>query len=85
MTHYLEERIAESRETTVPRYGIGADGYSLRSGAPTRLMVRIEGDRRWRRLMCWQFSNAGTLFIRVGGRSLIVRESDVPEPRRVAR
>lgn len=77
---YLETTIAESRRTDVPRYGIGADGYSLRSGAPTSILVRLDGEKRWRRLMCWQFSNAGTLFLRIGGIPYIVPEHQVPDP-----
>jgi len=71
---YLTQSIAESRQTAAPRYGIGADGYTLKSGAPTSYLVRLSGEGRWRRLMCWQFSNAGTLFVKVKGECLIVRD-----------
>ena len=79
MTEYLERPIAERYETEPPRYGMCSDGYTKRRGAPTSWMVRIEGDNIWRRLMCWQFSNAGTLFVRVKGRPFIVREHQLPE------
>jgi len=75
---YLEKTIIQSRQTDVPRYGMAADGYTLRSGAPTSYMIRLEGEKRWRRLMCWQFSNCSTLFVRIGGKCLVVREHDVP-------
>lgn len=81
--HTLETKIAEVRETETPRYGIAASGYTVRSGAPTSKMIRLENETRWRRLMCWQFSNAGTLFVRVNGAPLVVREHDVPEPSNV--
>lgn len=78
--HYLNRKIVERRETPCPCYGMTVGGYTLRSGAPTSTMIRIEGEKRWRRLMVWQFSNAGTLFVRYKGRALIVREYDLPEP-----
>ena len=34
-------------------------------------MLRLEGEKRWRRLMCWQFSNAGTCFVRVKGQPFV--------------
>ena len=76
---YLETRIAESRRTDTPRYGMAADGYTVRSGAPTSYMIRLSGEKRWRRLMCWQFSNCGTLFVRMRGVCYVVRDHDVPE------
>lgn len=77
MVEYLETPIADKRRTDTPRYGMAADGYTLRSGAPTQWLVRLDGEKRWRRLMCWQFSNAGTCFVRIGGKCLIVR--NLPE------
>ena len=71
-------KIVASRRTDVPRYGIGAYGYTLRSGAPTGWMVRLDGETRWRRVMCWQFSNAGTAFLRIGGVPVIVSDADLP-------
>lgn len=65
---YLARDIVDSKETpTVPRYGIGRDGYTHRSGAPTRTMICLKGEYRWRRVMIWQFSNAGTCFVKIGG------------------
>ena len=55
-----------------------ADGFTVRSGAPTSWLIRLDGEARWRRLMIWQFSNAGTLFVRIKGRALIVREHELP-------
>lgn len=71
---YLTQSIVESRQTKPPRYGMAADGYTLKSGAPTSYLVRLSGESRWRRLMCWQFSNAWTLFIRIKGECLVVRD-----------
>jgi hypothetical protein len=65
---YLTTKIAEKRQTdNTPRYGMARDGYTLRSGAPTSYMIRLEGEKRWRRVMIWQFSNAGTCFVRING------------------
>ena len=75
----LQTAIAEKRETEQPRYGMAADGYTLKTGAPTSLMIRLAGEKRWRRLMIWQFSNAGTLFVRIKGKPVVVSEFDIPE------
>ena len=79
--HYLTTPIAEARYTPRPLYGMTVDGYTKRSGAPTHLQIRLEGEKRWRRVMIWQFSNAGTLFLRMGGKNRIVNEFDLPEAR----
>lgn len=79
--NYLTRKIAESKRTLLPRYGMSRQGYTLRSGAPTSVMVRLEGDRIWRRVMVWQFSNAGTAFVRIKGEAFVV--SDIPEPSKV--
>jgi len=60
---------------------MAADGYTLRSGAPTGLMIRLDGEKRWRRLMCWHFSNAGTCFVRIKGKEFVVDGFDIPEER----
>ena len=75
MTQYLEDggfSIAEAKRTDTPRWGMAASGYTHKGGAPTSVMVRLEGETRWRRLRCWQFSNAGTCFLRVMGANYIV-------------
>lgn len=75
---YLEKPIVAAKLTATPRYEMASDGVTIRSGAPTSRMIRLEGETRWRRLMVWQFSNAGTLFVRVGGKPLVVNEYDLP-------
>jgi len=78
MPLYLETPIVETRQTTQPRYGMTREGYTVRSGAPTSTMVRLQGEKIFRRLMVWQFSNAGTAFVRILGKNYIVRDSDLP-------
>lgn len=74
---YLDKPIVETRERAAhPGSGMTRSGYTLRRGAPTSLMIRLDGEKIWRRLMVWQFSNCGTCFVRVKGECLIVR--DVP-------
>ncbi len=75
---YLEKKIVAVKDTNVPRYGVTVFGYSVNSGAPTHKMIRLEGEKIWRRLMCWQFSNIGTCFVRINGQSFIVRDYDIP-------
>lgn len=70
--------IAETRRTDVPRGGYTVDGYTVRAGAPTGLKVRLEGETRFRRVYVWCFSNAGTAFVRIMGKPLILRDYDLP-------
>ena len=76
---YLEKKIVENKRTETPRYGMAADGYTVRSGAPTSMIIRLEGEKIWRRLMVWQFSNAGTCFVRIKGECLIVPDHAIPQ------
>lgn len=82
MVEYLQANIAAKRQTNAPRWGMTRMGYTLSSGAPTSWLVRLEGEKRWRRLMVWQTSNAGTCFLRVKGKNyVVVHLDDVPEER----
>jgi hypothetical protein len=74
----LDTKIIAAKRTATPRYGMAADGYTLRSGAPTSVMVLLEGEKRWRRIMVWQFSNVGTCFLRIKGNDVIVSEYQIP-------
>lgn len=71
---YLETPIVETKISETARPRLTRDGYTVRAGSPTATLVRLQGETRWRRLMVWQFSNAGTLFVRVKGECLIVRD-----------
>ena len=51
------------------------DGYTKRSGAPTNLMVKIEGSNRWYRVMQDCFSNSGTDFIRTKNNPFLIVRS----------
>ena len=77
MRKYLEQKIVEVRRTETPRWGMTREGYTCRGGAPTSRLIRLEGEKRMRRLMVWCFSNVGTLFVRVRGEVLVVREYDL--------
>lgn len=69
---YLTQTVAETRRTDVPRHGVTRLGYSVRSGAPTDTLVRLDGEKLWRRVYVWQFSNLGTRFVRVKGEPLVI-------------
>jgi hypothetical protein len=75
----ITTKIEEARRTDQPRYGMARDGYTKRSGAPTSVKVRLAGERRWRRLMVWQFSNSGTCFLRMRGREYVVPNYLIPD------
>lgn len=76
---YLQTEIAQVKYTDTPRYGFTRMGYSVRTGAPSHVMIRLEGEGRWRRVMVWCFSNASTYFVRVAGECLIVSGYDLDE------
>lgn len=83
--HDADMRIVDVRRTDVPRYGVRADGYSARSGAPTCYLVKVAGGRLalrdvavWRRIRVWQWSNAGTAFVRIRGCDYVIRDCDLP-------
>jgi len=80
MPIYLKTKIVESKRTNIPRYGMTIDGYTQINGAPTSIMVCLDGEKRWRRVMCWQFSNIGTCFVRIKGKEYIVRDYQIPKP-----
>lgn len=75
--------IVEMKLTPTPRYGLTREGYTIRSGAPTSKMVRLAGETRFRRVYCWQFSNAGTIFLKIKGENVIINEFDLPNEGRV--
>jgi hypothetical protein len=77
---YLAEThtIEAAQRTDTPRGGYTADGYTLRRGAPSGLRLRLAGEKRWRRVYVWCFSNAATAFVRIAGVPHIVRDHDIP-------
>lgn len=82
MVKYLREtgrQIVEMRQTETPRWGMTVDGYTYRNGGPTSRLVRLDGEKRWRRLMVLCFSNVGSLFLKIGGERLYVDEFDLPD------
>ena len=79
---YLTTKIVESKHAPCanPYAGMTRMGYTKRLGAPSSLMIRLDGEKRWHRLMVWQFSNAGTCFVRVKGTPLVVPDHAIPTP-----
>lgn len=65
----VEEAI---RAVRTPSYGRTSSGYTKRSGAPTSVLVRLKGEKKFRRAMVWQFSNAGTTFVNIKGQPHVV-------------
>jgi hypothetical protein len=79
---YLEKPIDRKRVSIPKNRRLTVDGYTPLAGSPSDWMVRLEGESRWRRVYCWQFSNAATLFVRVGGKTLVVRDYDLIDAKR---
>jgi hypothetical protein len=78
---YLATKIVASKHVaTTPGAGMTRDGYTKRSGAPTGTMIKLEGEKIWRRVMVWCWSNSGTCFVKIKGECLIVREYEIPAP-----
>ena len=76
---YLTTPIVEVRNDPPPHgSGMTREGYTKLSGAPTARMIRLQGEKRWRRLMVWQFSNMGTMFVKIAGTPHVVRQEDLP-------
>ena len=73
----LTKQIVDARRTARPNYGMAVDGYTKRSGAPTSIEIKLKGEKIWRRLMIWQFSNAGTTFVNILGEPHIVDSTEV--------
>ena len=65
----VEEAI---RAVRTPNYGMTRSGYTKRSGAPTSVLVRLKGEKKFRRAMVWQFSNAGTTFVNIKGEPHVI-------------
>lgn len=78
MADYLTKKIAGAKCTREPRPRLTRDGYTRRSGSPSSMMIRLEGEKIWRRVMVWQFSNAGTTFVRIKGKPLIIPAHELP-------
>lgn len=70
-------KIVASKQTKTPNYGIARDGYTISSGAPTSYMVRLEGEKRWRRVMELCFSNTSTHFLKIKGKKEILSWWDI--------
>lgn len=55
----------EKKDAPMPHHEMGlsytASGYGRK--IPTRMMVKIPGSPRWRRVYCAIFSNIGTLYV----------------------
>ena len=51
----------ERKETPAPWQRTTATGYGRK--LPTTLMVKLPGGKRWRRVYCCQYSNAGTCYV----------------------
>ena len=51
----------EHKITPIPRKGQTRSGYGRR--LPTRYLVRLPGERRWRRVLAICYSNAATLYV----------------------
>jgi len=77
MPQYLDKFIEGVRRTDIPRYGMCVDGYTKQSGAPTCFLLKLEGEKIWRRLMVWCFSNSGTHFLRIKGIEYLMTDTQL--------
>lgn len=79
----LTRKITHVKRAPFPhgvRWGMTAGGYTAASGAPTDYLIRLDGAKRWRRLMFYQISNAGSCFVRgPGGAKLWISDHRLPD------
>lgn len=65
--HYLSE--LEHKSNPLPHHKLGlsytSSGYGRK--IPTTMMVKLPGTKRWRRVYCCIYSNAGTCYVVVKG------------------
>lgn len=61
----------EHKTTPVPRYSASQTGYG--SKIPTRHLVRLPFDGRWRRVYVTCYSNSGTAWVKWLGGWCVVR------------
>lgn len=64
--YLIDSLVAEEKRTPTPKLRTTRDGYTVRAGSPTSYMVRLQGEKRWRRVYEWCFSNTSTTFLRIG-------------------
>lgn len=62
--------VTATTRTTVPRSGQTVSGYGGR--IPTRYKVRYGAQNRWYRVYMMQYGNAGTAYITVAGKDLVL-------------
>jgi hypothetical protein len=67
---YLDpKQVIAVRRTPAPRSGQTRTGYGKRLATSWELQL---ADRRWRRVLVMQYSNAGSAYVRVGGKALFL-------------
>jgi hypothetical protein len=74
----IKETLSQPLEHRVhgnPRPRLDAMGYTLKGGSPLTRQVRLHGEKRWRRVYMICFSNAGTAFIKVQGKMVVLSDS----------
>ena len=79
---YLGKRINRKRVDIPANRRLTSEGYTPIAGSPSDWKIKLEGENRWRRVYCWQFSNASTLFIRVNEQPIVVRDYELFEAKR---
>ena len=62
-------------EDTTPNYGRSADGYGRK--IPTNRLIRLEGEKRWRRVYAVCFSNCASHYILIRGDAYYIHDGDV--------
>jgi len=76
----LTTPIVKRKEKVVEKFKfMTVDGFTKHNGCPIDTMIMLKGENIWRRVWCRQFSNVGTLHIKVGKEKYVVGEYDIPE------
>ena len=80
-TPHLKTPIVEVKYTDFPLYAMVKNPYTIRTDEPTNRMVKLEGEKFWRRVMCWGYKNMETYLIWLKGRPFRIHDRDFPTER----
>lgn len=78
MSGFISEHCIEDLESKVEllwwqKKGLSYTASGYGSKIPTSRMVKLPGDKRWRRVYCTVFSNAGTCWVQTKNGRVLIR------------
>lgn len=80
-TDYLPGDIVDAKSTKPPRAALDRLGYPGKRGAGTQHMVKLRGEKKWRRVMS---SEHGVMWVVIQGKKRYIGSSMIPDNRKQA-